>query len=74
MDLSDQGMCYVIKSVSYFLLVNTEPKGCIKLSRGLRQADRVSLKISHLFFANDNILFCHTTLDEVENIGDSIGL
>ena len=84
-----------ITTMSYSILVNGEPKGFFKPSRGLRQGDPLSPylflfcakglnaiirgaalkgeiqgfslckkgpKITHLFFANDCLLFCKSTL------------
>ena len=86
-----------ITTVTYSILVNGEPKGLIKLSRGLRQGDPLSPylflfcaeglndlfsgavvrgeirgfsiyrngpKLTHLFFADDCLLFCRSTLEE----------
>ena len=96
-----------ITTVSYSILVNGEPNGLIKPSRGLRQGDPISPylflfcaeglnailrkaalngeiqgfslsrngpKITHLFFADDCLLFCRSTLEECEKIQELLSL
>ena len=96
-----------ITTVSYSILVNGEPKGMIKPSRGLKQGDPLSPylflfcaeglnailrkaveagdiqgfsicrrgpKLTHLFFADDCLLFCRSTLDECEKIQELLAL
>ena len=95
-----------IKSVSYSILVNGEPKGHFVPTRGIRQGDPLSPylflicseglnglidhaminnhiegvslcrkgpKISHLFFANDSLLFCQARVGDVEKIQEILG-
>ena len=90
-----------IQSVTYSILVNSEPKGNIIPTRGIRQGDPLSPylfllcleglngliqhavdggqikgfslcrsgpKISHLFFANDSLLFCRARVGDVGSI------
>ena len=90
-------------SVSYVVLLNGQPVGNIKPSRGLRQGDPLSPylfllcalwlrgllkkaevngeisgvsicrngpKVSHLFFADDSVLFCRAKEEECQTILD----
>ena len=96
-------MMECISTVSYSILINGEPHGYIKPSRGLRQGDPLSPylflfcaeglhsllqqaknegnicgvsisrsgpKLTHLFFADDSLLFCKATTNEVMCIQD----
>lgn len=90
-----------ITSVTYSILINGEPMGNIKPSRGIRQGNPLSPylflvcseglhrmlqkaaymgdingvsicrngpKLTHLFFANDSLLFCRATLQECQKV------
>ena len=92
-----------VSIVSYSIVVNGEPKGLIRPTKGLRQGDTLSPylflfcakglnailrsaathgdihgfsicrngpKLTHLFFANNCVLFCRATLEECEKIQD----
>ena len=96
-----------IRSVSYSVILNAQPVGYIKPSRGLRQGDplspylflmcvmglqsllhkaelegqihgvaicRNSPKVSHLFFADDSVLFFHANEDECQKILDILDI
>ena len=98
-----QIMMECISTVSYSILVNGEPHGYIKPSRGLRQGDPLSPylfllcaeglhsliqraknegalkgisisrggpKLTHLFFADDSLLFCKASTTEVSCVQD----
>ena len=95
-----------IRSVTYSVLVNGEPKGHIISTRGIRQEDTLSpylfllcsedlngliehavdrkhikgfslcknsLKISHLFFVDNSLLFCRARLEDVKKIQEILG-
>ena len=92
-----------VRTVSYSVLINGEPKGFFPPTRGLRQGDPISPylfllcaeglnallaqatlskkiqgisisrrgpKLSHLFFADDSVLFCRASLQECHAIQD----
>uniref|UniRef100_A0A2N9EX83 Reverse transcriptase domain-containing protein n=1 Tax=Fagus sylvatica TaxID=28930 RepID=A0A2N9EX83_FAGSY len=92
-----------VRTVSYSVLINGEPKGFFCPTRGLRQGDPISPylfllcaeglnallakatlskkiqgisisrggpKLSHLFFADDSVLFCRASLQECHAIQD----
>ena len=90
-----------VRTVSYSILVNSDPKGLINPTRGIRQDDPLSPflfllrteglhglikkaarakeindfsickkgpKLTHLFFADDNLLFCKANSQECGNV------
>ena len=96
-------MMLCVKTVTYSILVNGEPKGMITLTRGIRQGDplspflfllcteglngllnkaahqghikgyslcRNSLRLTHLLFADDSLLFCRATIEECNRVLD----
>ena len=96
-----------VKSVSYSVLLNREPRGLIYPSRGIRQGDPLSpylflicaeglssllrkadmdktihgvsvcrggLKVSHLLFADDSLIFCEASRQECDRLGTLLDL
>ena len=94
-------MMVCVKSVSYSILVNGEPKGLIRPSRGIHQGDplspfffllcteglhspitkannegsirgfslrRRSPRLTHLLFADDNLLFCRANSHDCQKV------
>ncbi|KAM3001559.1 hypothetical protein FF2_037837 [Malus domestica] len=68
-----------ISIVSYFFLINGAPCGYLYLERGLRQGEPLSLYlflgaplISHLFFADDNLLFTRANANDSSQIIESL--
>ena len=90
-----------VRTVSYSILVNGDPKGLINPTRGIKQGDPLSPslfllcteglhglikkdagakeingfsickrgpKLTHLFFADDNLLFCKANAQECGNV------
>ena len=105
MDRPNHGVC--VKTVTYSILVNGEPKGLINPSRGLRQGDPLSPflfllcteglhgliknaasrgdikgfslckqgpKLTHLFFADDSLLFCRANSTECSKVMDLLSV
>ena len=96
-------MMLCVKTVTYSILVNGEPKGMITPSRGIRQGDplfpflfllcteglnsllnksahqgyikgyslcRNRPRLTHLFFADDSLLFCRAIIEECQRVLD----
>ena len=96
-----------VKTITYSILVNGEPKGLIHPSRGLRQGDPLSPflfllctgglhslikkaanngditrfrlckqgpKLTHLFFADDSLLFCKANFTECSKVMDLLSV
>ena len=96
-----------VTSATYSIMINGEPKGFVKPTRGLRQGDPLSPylflicaeglsallrkaerdslikgificrggpRISHLFFADDSIIFCKATISECSALQDILYL
>ena len=74
-----------VRTASYSILINGEPKGLIKPTRGIKQGDcaeRLSSVIKgysklprwhsypHLLFVDDSLLFCETKRDEWQQLLD----
>ena len=90
-----------VKTISYSILVNVEPKDLIYPTRGIRQGGLLSdfffllcteglhilikraanngdirgfslckrgLKLTHLFFIDDSLLFCRANIEECDNV------
>ncbi|GJV16863.1 hypothetical protein Tco_1362186 [Tanacetum coccineum] len=61
-----------VSTTSFSICVNGERFGYFKGGKGLRQGDPVSMKLTHLGFADDLLMFCHGDMNYFNVVKEAI--